>query len=89
MVSTETFDPSTVFAEMGEDVVSPILAVWDADDLAFELGIWISGIESFLNNGGHFLAGKSRTPDASREWKRECRLTHSALLSEKSFDVTQ
>ncbi len=71
MVSTETFDPSTVFAEMGEDVISPILAVWDADDLAFELGVWLSGLESFLNTGGSFLAGKTRTQDATRDWKRE------------------
>ncbi|HKX84405.1 MAG TPA: hypothetical protein VJL58_09305 [Pyrinomonadaceae bacterium] len=80
MVSTETFDPSTVFAEMGEDVVSPILAVWHADDLAFELGVWLASLESFLNTGGSFLAGKSRTADATRDWKREYRLTHSVLI---------
>jgi hypothetical protein len=76
---------------MGEDVISPILAVWDADDLAFELGIWLSGLESFLNTGGSFLAGKDRTKDATRDWKRECRLTHSVLMicSKLNFRLQQ
>jgi hypothetical protein len=76
---------------MGEDVISPILAVWDADDLAFELGVWLSGLESFLNTGGSFLAGKDRTKDATRDWKRECRLTHSALMicSKLNFRLQQ
>ena len=33
----------------------------DADELAFELGLWLSGLESFLNIRNHSLADESHS----------------------------
>jgi hypothetical protein len=59
---------------------SAIVAVFDADELAFELGLWLSGLESFLSTSGYSFAETNRAKDAARDWTKECRLTHSALL---------
>lgn len=80
-VSTETLfvNPQALFADGKEVLVeSPIIAVFDPVELSFELGIWLAGLESFARSGGVTVAGKSGPAD---EHARECRLTHSALLS--------
>lgn len=51
-----------------------------AEDLAFELGLWLSGLESFLNVRQHSFADENRAKSAARDWSKEFRLTHSALL---------
>lgn len=48
------------------------------DALEFELGLWLSGLESFLSAGNHPFAEKTVT--RARDWNKEFRLTHSALL---------
>ncbi len=58
----------------------PTLPVPDADETAFELGLWLSGLESFLNVHNYLLAEEHRTKAASRDWTKEFRLTHSTLL---------
>ncbi len=51
----------------------------DLRGLAVELGIWLSGIESFINAGNRvFVDGAAAR--SSRDWSKEFRLTHSALL---------
>ena len=52
----------------------------DADELAFELGLWLSGLESFLNIRNHSLADESRAKASTRDWTKEFHLTHSTLL---------
>src|SRR5688572_31821442 len=82
LVSTQTsfFDPSTLFSDEKAILVdSPIIAVLDPEELSFELGVWLAGLESFIRSGSQ--AFDRNTPDSSsRDWSSECRLTHAALL---------
>lgn len=52
----------------------------DVDELAFELGLWLSGLDSFLNIRNHAFADENLSQAASRDWTKEFRLTHSTLL---------
>ncbi len=83
LVSTQTsfFNPATMFSDE-RDVLedSPIIAVFDSEELSFELGVWLAGLESFLKSSGHAFADKN-TDGPSRDWTRECRLTGAALLN--------
>lgn len=49
------------------------------EELCFELGLWFSGLESFLDVRNHFLSDEGKSA-AARDWTREFRLTHSTLL---------
>jgi len=60
--------------------IAPLLPAPDADELAFEIGLWLSGLESFLSVRNHSFAEESRQKAALRDWAREFRLTHSTLL---------
>lgn len=62
------------------DENAPLLPVADADETAFELGLWLSGLESFLNVHNYLFAEEHRAKAAARDWTREFRLTHSTLL---------
>ncbi|MEP6788096.1 MAG: hypothetical protein ABJB40_06685, partial [Acidobacteriota bacterium] len=69
----------SVVGESPNDVRVPSLeSAANIEDMANELGIWLSGLESFLASGHHSFA-ESRdaksTPDASKEFH----LVHSAL----------
>ncbi|MGI8638939.1 MAG: hypothetical protein ACR2MG_03200 [Pyrinomonadaceae bacterium] len=75
--TTTTFNTNN-FAVQNENV--PVLPALDVIDLMFELGVWLSGLESFLNIRNHSFAEESRTKTASRDWTIEFRLTHSTLL---------
>lgn len=66
--------------DVGLDENAPILPVPDADETAFELGLWLSGLESFLNVHNYLFAEEHRAKAAARDWTKEFRLTHSALL---------
>ncbi|MDH3530507.1 MAG: hypothetical protein OEQ28_13165, partial [Acidobacteriota bacterium] len=46
-------------------------------DLQFKLGLWLSGLESFLNLRSSTLVEESRN---AHDWSKEFRLTHSVLL---------
>ncbi len=65
------------------------LSVPDADETAFELGLWLSGLESFLNVHNYLFAEDHRAKAAARDWTKEFRLTHSTLLlaSRLSFQL--
>lgn len=54
--------------------------VQNASDLAFHLGLWLSGLESFLNIRNHSFAEDNRSKVSARDWTREFRLTHSTFL---------
>ncbi len=81
VIETTTFNPINLSAETaaeGENV--PAAPAPDADELAFEIGLWLSGLESFLSVRSHSLAEENRAKAASRDWAKEFRLTHSTLL---------
>ena len=80
-VQTETLfvNPQALFSDGKETLVeSSIIAVFDPVELAFELGVWLAGLESFARSGGAALGGKNAPGD---EHARECRLTHAGLLN--------
>ena len=72
-----TFNP-TISAVQEEN--APVLSALNIADLTFEIGVWLSGLESFLNVRNHSFAEESGTKAASRDWTIEFRLTHSTLL---------
>jgi hypothetical protein len=81
VIESTTFNPINTSAEsaIGEGRV-PVLPAPNADDLAFEIGLWLSGLESFLNVRSHSFAEENRVKSATRDWSKEFRLTHSTLL---------
>lgn len=67
--------------DAAEDRVAPPLPGLEVDDLIFELGLWLSGLESFIDVRNHTFANENHLNAATRDWTKEFRLTHSALLS--------
>jgi hypothetical protein len=73
-------DNSRVFTDEVSGTDS-VVAVHDAAEMAFELGLWLSGLESFLRSGDRgFAVVQQHDKSAARDYVREMRLTHSALL---------
>ena len=70
----ETNAPGESDADMH---VSPLTG---SGDSIFELGLWLSALESFLNVRNHSFTDESRANAATRDWTKEFRLTHSTLL---------
>ena len=78
---TSIYEPNSLMtanADKGE--TSPVSTVPDRETLFFELGLWLSGLESFLNLRNHSFIEENRAKAASRDWTKEFRLTHSTLL---------
>lgn len=81
VIENTTYNPSNVSADsLAEDFAAPTLPALDADELAFEIGLWLSGLESFSNVRNHSFAEENRQRATKRDWTREFRLTHSTLL---------
>lgn len=79
--TTTTFNPLNVSPENSvEEETVTVLPLLDADELVFEIGLWLSGLESFLNVRNHSLAEDGRAKAALRDWTKEFGLTHSTLL---------
>jgi hypothetical protein len=84
LVSTQTplFNPATLFSDNQDELHdSSIIAVFDPDELSFELGVWLAGLESFVGSGGNAFSDKNHPESPSRNWARECRLTRAALIN--------
>src|SRR6478609_7490933 len=80
--SSQLFDPATLLSDSREEFKdSAIIAVFDPDELSFELGVWLAGLDSFLKQGDRTFSDKNRSTEAAGDWSRECRLTRAALLS--------
>lgn len=47
------------------------------EDIEFQLGLWLSGLDSFLNLRANTLVEESRN---TQDWSKEFRLTHAVLL---------
>ncbi len=59
------------------EVTSPGGPMPAGEDLEFRLGLWLSGLESFLKLRSNTLVEESRN---THDWSKEFRLTHSVLL---------
>lgn len=67
-------------SELPEDFALPVRPLRDAGELMFEIGLWLSGLESFLSDWDHISRDNQQTMEAAKDWTKEFRLTHSALL---------
>ncbi len=77
---TENKNGEEIIAATPVDGVGDVLNIppIDADETIFQLGLWLSGLESFLNLYNSSLAKDNYL---THDWSREFRLTHSVLLS--------
>ncbi len=57
-----------------------LLPTSDVGEYAFELGLWLSGLESFLNIQNQLFIVENRSKIAVRDWMKEFRLAHLTLL---------
>jgi len=81
VTTTTTFNPINAPAvNAADDETASVLPALNADEIAFEIGLWLSGLESFLNIRNHLFAEDSRAKAAASDWTKEFRLTHSTLL---------
>ena len=67
-------------SELSSDFIVPHQPIRDAGDIAFEIGLWLSGLESFLRDWDHIPRDNQLLLELSEDWTKEFRLTHSALL---------
>lgn len=81
-IQTATFNRPDLSSDFAEDGAahSFVRETKDAAELRFELGLWLSGLESFLNIRNHSFAEEAKAKAATRDWTREFRLTHQTLL---------
>lgn len=87
---TSSYEPKSVSAAGAvRNLSAPISDLSEKDELIFELGLWLSGLQSFLHAGNHSYFGESFDKAATRDWMKEFRLTHSTLLfcSKLSFQL--
>ena len=78
---TSTFNPTNLSAaNVVPDETVPNLSALTTGESAFELGLWLSGLESFLNIRNHSFTEENRAKSLTRDWTKEFRLTHSTLL---------
>lgn len=72
LISTTTADtPIVVSPESIEPDIGRILPIFDAEELAFEIGAWLSGIRSFASTCQPAFAADNRSavPDLRREFR--------------------
>jgi hypothetical protein len=58
----------------------PARPVRDAGEVFFEMGLWLSGLESFLCNWDRISRETEKPGDPDASWSKEFRLSYSALL---------
>ncbi len=81
VTTTSIYEPNVLpKARVADGETMPVLSSIEKDELIFELGLWLSGLESFLNIRNHSFIEENRVKAASRDWTKEFRLTHSTLL---------
>ena len=80
--TTTTFNPTSLSKTSAPDENVFSAPIVSARELGFELGLWLSGLESFLQVRNHSFASNSgnRTKPSNRDWTKEFRLVHSTLL---------
>ena len=67
--TTSIYEPNAIPAansDKGETL--PVSNLADKDALFFELGLWLSGLESFLNIRNHSFIEENRAKAAARDW---------------------
>ncbi len=67
-------------SELPENFTLPVRPLRDAGEFMFEIGLWLSGLDSFLSNWDRISRDTHQTTEPAEDWTKEFRLTHSALL---------
>lgn len=77
----ESATPSIPVSTEREEA-GPVLAraLREPADLRFEVGLWLSGLASFLSSWRRIAKDTQKTGDAEANWIREFRLTYSSLI---------
>lgn len=70
-VSTPIGEPESVFPSQPTVLIS---------DVATNLGIWLSGLQSFLQIRNYSFGDNNKAKASTRDWTREFHLTNSTLL---------
>ncbi len=92
VITPKIINPADIsVVETTEEIVVSAVPFHSAIELIFELGLWLSGLESFLNIQNHAFGEENRSKAATRDWTKEFRLTHSTLLhcSSLNFKLAQ
>lgn len=92
VITPNIINPADVSViETADETVVSAVPFHSAGELVFELGLWLSGLESFLNIQNHAFGEETRVKAATRDWTKEFRLTHSTLLhcSSLNFKLAQ
>lgn len=77
--ATPTIEKTTnANIEIAESKTVSAVQILDSAELSFSLGLWLSGLESFLKLRSNTLADESRN---NYDWSKEFNLTHSVLLN--------
>lgn len=58
----------------------PARPVRSPEEVLFEIGLWLTGLEGFLCNWDRISRDTQRSGDASASWAKEFRLTYAALI---------
>lgn len=63
--------------------------VREPDQVLFDIGLWLTGLEGFLCNWDRISRDTQRSGDADASWAKEFRLTYSALIhcSELNYEL--
>ncbi|MEP6900188.1 MAG: hypothetical protein ABJA66_00480 [Actinomycetota bacterium] len=81
VTTTSIYEPNALPTTGSDKIETMSVSIFsERDELFFEIGLWLSGLESFLNIRNHSFIEENRAKVASRDWTKEFRLTHSTLL---------
>lgn len=58
----------------------PARPVREPDEVLFDIGLWLTGLEGFLRNWERISRDSQRSGNPDASWAKEFRLTYSALL---------
>lgn len=79
VTSTSTISPNEFSPSLAERREAGSVE-YSSRELIFELGLWLSGLESFLQIRNQFFGENYQSKAAARDWSKEFNLTNSALL---------
>jgi hypothetical protein len=75
------YDPAIGYeSERPADLTLPVRPLRDKDELVFELGLWLSGLECFLKGWEQISRDNQPSVEPAIDWIKEFRLTYSSLL---------
>ncbi|MGI9036897.1 MAG: hypothetical protein ACR2GD_12785 [Pyrinomonadaceae bacterium] len=72
-------------ASAGFNKSLPVKSAVSTHETAFNLGLWLSGLESYLRIRTRAFAETNQTKTVARDWSKEFRLTHLGLLICSNF----